>query len=136
MEEENQSDSKKSGHNINSFINIENVTNNFISYYFDKITKNKIQELINDKVLRDYTTIKFNNDKIKCVKLIEFLNRFINYNINITHYNFIDSGSRRIDITVIGTMKKQTEETNFNQTFTICNHENTWYIKNSIFVTF
>ena len=46
------------------------------------------------------------------------------------------SGSRRIDITVIGTMKKQTEKTNFNQTFTICYHENTWYIKNSIFLTF
>lgn len=126
----------KTGYNINNLINIELVANNFIKTYFTNLSGKNIQSLIEAKILRDYTTIKFNNDKLKGVYLIEFLNNLSCYNININTYNYIDSGSRRIDISVIGFMTKEMENINFNQTFIICYQDDSWYIKNSIFLTF
>ena len=71
-------------------------------------------------------------------QIIPFLNNFsrYNYRVNLNKYNYIDSGSRRIDISIIGTMTSQNETINFNQTFIICNQDDSWYIKNSILMTF
>ena len=126
----------KKGYNINNFIDIGEVAQNFIQVYFTNISKNNIQFLINNKIIREYTTIKYNTDKMKGEQIIPFLNNFSRYNIKVNTYNYIDSGSRRIDISIIGTMTSQNETINFNQTFIICNQDDSWYIKNSIFLTF
>lgn len=127
---------KKTGYNINNFIDIGAVVKNFVNTYFTKLSENNIQNLINCKILREYTSIKFNDNKMKGHELLNFLSDFTRYNITINTYNYIDSGSRRIDISVIGNMKQGTDVINFNQTFIICNQDESWYIKNSIFLTF
>ena len=127
---------EKKGYNINNFINIGDVAQKFIQVYFDNIIKNNIQFLIDNKIIREYTTIKFNTDKMKGSQVIPFLNNFSRYGIKVNTFNYIDSGSRRIDISIIGTMTNQQENINFNQTFIICNQDDSWYIKNSIFLTF
>ena len=126
----------KKGYNINNFIDIGEVAQNFIQVYLANISKNNIQFLIDSKIIREYTTIKYNNDKMKGEQIIPFLNNFSRYNIKVNTFNYIDSGSRRIDISIIGTMTSQNETINFNQTFIICNQDDSWYIKNSIFLTF
>ena len=126
----------KKGYNINNYIDIGQVSSDFIKTYFDFLKKNNINGLINNKVLRQYTSIKYDNNKFQGEKLIEFLNTFTNYNIQILKYNYIDSGSRRIDISTIGLLTNKSGNFNFNQTFILCNQDNSWYIKNSIFLIF
>jgi hypothetical protein len=126
----------KKGYNINNFIDIGKVAQDFIHVYFANVSKNNIQFLIDNKMIREYTTIKYNTDKMKGKQVIPFLNNFSRYSIKVNTFNYIDSGSRRIDISIIGTMTSQSENINFNQTFIICNQDESWYIKNSIFLTF
>ena len=127
---------EKTGYNINNYVDVLSVVDNFIKTYFLSLDKNNIQALIENKIIRNYSSIKFNSDKLQGNDIISFLSYFTNYNISINKYNFIDSGSRRIDISVIGVLKNEKELLNFNQTFIICHHDNSWYIKNSIFLTF
>ena len=97
--------------------------------YFTNISKNIVQFLIDNKIIREYTTIKYNTDKMKGEQIIPFLNNFSRYNIKVNTYNYIDSGSRRIDISIIGTMTSQNETINFNQTFIICNQDDSCILK-------
>lgn len=127
---------EKTGYNINNYINISSVVDKFIQTYFLSINNNNIQTLIDNKIIRNYSSIKFNSDRLQGNDIISFLSYFTNYNISINKYNFIDSGSRRIDISVIGVLKNEKDILNFNQTFIICHQDNSWYIKNSIFQTF
>ncbi len=126
----------KTGYNINNFIDIGKVANQFINHYYHSVSENNIQELVEGKILRDYTSIKFNENKLKGNEIISFISNFSDYKINVNTFNYIDSGSRRIDISVIGTLSNNNENINFNQTFIICNQDDSWYIKNSIFLTF
>lgn len=126
----------KTGYNINNFIDIGKVANQFINDYYYYVSENNIQELVEGKILRDYTSIKFNENKLKGNEIISFISNFSNYKIDVNTFNYIDSGSRRIDISVIGTLSNDSENINFNQTFIICNQDDSWYIKNSIFLTF
>lgn len=126
---------EKTEYNINNYVDVRSVVDNFIQTYFLSINNN-IQTLIESKIIRNYSSIKFNSDKLQGNDIISFLSYFANYNISINKYNFIDSGSRRIDISVIGVLKNEKEILNFNQTFIICHQDNSWYIKNSIFQTF
>ena len=126
----------KNGYNINNFIDTGAVAEDFLKTFYTAITSNNIQSLIDNNNIRNYTTIKYNNDKIQGSSIIGFLNNFNNYRVNLNKYNHIDSGSRRIDISVIGSLTNTNENINFSQTFIICNQNNSWYIKNSILMTF
>lgn len=126
----------KTGYNINNYIDIGDISKKLIFEYYSAISGNDIQKLYDSYIIRDYTTIKYNIDKLKGGNIIPFLNNFSRYKINVNTYNYIDSGSRRIDISVIGSLLNEFENIKFNQTFIICNQDNSWYIKNSIFLTF
>lgn len=122
---------EKSGDNIINNCDKEVIVKEFIDIYYNCIKNNTINILINNKLIREYSSIKYYTNIIKGMDIIPFLSNFSNTNININKYNFIESGSRRIDITVIGSLKKNT---NFNQTFILCHQDNFWFIKNSIFL--
>ena len=126
----------KTGYNINNFIDTGIVAKQFINHYYHCISENNIQALVIGKILREYTSIKYNETKLKGNQITSFISNFSHYKINVNTFNYIDSGSRRIDISVIGTLSNDSENVNFNQTFIICNQDNSWYIKNSIFLTF
>ena len=126
----------KSGCNINNYIDTGVVAEKFIQDYYTALSTNNIQSLIDNNTLQEYTTIKMNTDAMKGDKIIPFLNNFVNYKIDMTNYNYVDSGSRRIDISVIGKLSNKSENLNFNQTFIICHKDDYWYIKNSIFIIF
>ena len=126
----------KTGYNINNYIDTGAVAKKFIEDYYTTLSTNNIQSLIDNNTLQEYTTIKMNTDAMKGDKIIPFLNNFVNYKIDMTNYNYVDSGSRRIDISVIGKLTSKSENLNFNQTFIICHKDDYWYIKNSIFIIF
>lgn len=138
--------SNKTGYNINNKIDIGKVAGEFINFYytntsFTNNSSNSIDKLYQINMIRDYTKFKYNGDELKNEQIINFLQMFISsYRVSINKYDFIDNGSRRIDISLIGsaTNISNNEKFNFNQTFTICHQkgEETWYIKNSIFFTF
>lgn len=139
-------ESNKTGYNINNKIDICKVAGEFINFYytntsFTNNSSNRINNLYQINMIRDYTKFKYNGDELKDGQIINFLKMFkSSYRVNINKYDFIDNGSRRIDISLIGTAHhiSNNEKFNFSQTFTICHQkgEDTWYIKNSIFFTF
>ena len=119
----------KNGYNINNFIDTGAVAGDFFKTFYTAITSNNIQSLIDNNNIRNYTTIKYNNDKMEGSNIIEFLNNFNNYRVNLNKYNHIDSGSRRIDISVIGSLTNTNENINFSQTFIICNKDDYGILK-------
>jgi hypothetical protein len=114
--------------NINSYIDTEKVAIDFINYYMLNI-KN-IQQMIDDNVIQHFTTLKYNNIEYKGNVLLKLLEDFGNNNIEIIKIESKDSGSRRIDISVIGKLNEQI----FSQTFLLCNKYKIWFLKNSILI--
>lgn len=120
----------KKGSNINQKIDVNEVVSNFITYYFTNLTTNQ-NKLYEDGIISFNTGIKYNSIYYEKGELETFLLNFYNSNININKYEYIESGSRRIDIVVHGSLN----EGNFFQSFLLCNlKDNKWFIKNSIFM--
>ena len=114
--------------NINAFVDTEKVAVDFINYYFGNI-KN-IQQMINDNVIETFTTLKYDSIEYKGNLLLELLQHFGTSCIEVLKIESKDSGSRRIDISVIGKLNEQV----FSQTFLLCNKDKVWYLKNSILI--
>lgn len=124
-------DVEKTGYNINNRIDIEMVVGEFINYYF--VNFNNVNTLIENGIIKDYTTIKYENDKYTGETLKLFFSNFQGTQFNINKINFLESGSRRIDIIVFGQMINGNFNVSFCQTFVLCNNSDSWFIKNSIF---
>lgn len=119
------------GKNINQIIDISKVVIEFITYFYTNLLGNP-NVLITSGALRDFTTLKFKGVKYTGTELLQALNyiKTLIAPIGGYHsYEFIDCGSRRIDIIV--NFKKDTNI--FVQHFTLCFNKK-WYIKNSMFI--
>jgi hypothetical protein len=114
--------------NINAFIDTGKVAIDFINYYFGNIFN--IQKMINDNVIQTFTTLKYDSIEYKGNVLLELLQEIGTNHIEVLKIESKDSGSRRIDISVIGKLNEQF----FSQTFLLCNKDNVWYLKNSILI--
>ena len=135
-----KSKNKNNGDNINQNIDIPTVVNNFVNYYYSTITTAP-NKLAQDKIIREYSAIKYQQQKLQgddFIKLIQSMHAQ-NLTYNYIQMNFIDSGSRRIDISVIGTISNNTQgilawQKNFSQTFLLSHNKDGWFIKNSILI--
>ncbi len=123
----------KSGNNINQIIDVAQTVNNFIQVYFSYLNSNP-HILVNEKIIDFNTTFKYNDNKYINADLINLLNEFKNYNYTIDNLDYLESGSRRIDILTNGKMIKDDETFIFNQTFLICFANDKWFLKNSILI--
>ena len=126
----------KTGYNINNKIDISKIVIDFINFYISNLNINNIQGFIDSKIIREYTTIKCEEDTFKGDTIIPFLQSFSNYTTIINKFNFLPSGSRRVDVSILATMSNESGSINFNQTFVLCHQDDSWYIKNSIFFSF
>lgn len=131
---------KNNGSNINQNIDIPTVVNNFVTYYYSTITTIPCK-LAHDKIIREYSAIKYQQQKLQGDDFIKLIQSMHSQNLtyNSIQMNFIDSGSRRIDISVIGTIGNNTQGTlgcckNFSQTFLLSHNKEGWFIKNSILI--
>ena len=118
----------KTGYNINNKINPNQLAFDFVNYYYEQLKINP-QQLINDNILRPYTTFKYNSIKYNKDNLVLLLSTLSQCTYNILKIESIESGSRRIDINVIG----QINESIFTQSFIIC-FKDIWFVKNSILI--
>jgi hypothetical protein len=123
--------------NVNQLIDISNVVTQFINIFYNLWITNPI-ELKNRGLIKHFSKISFNKNIFKGD---DFINLLINLKqqglqINITNYEFLDSGSRRIDILLSGTINNISNNIikNFSQTFLIANHNDNWYIHNSMLI--
>ena len=123
----------KSGYNIVNKIDVSKVVSDFIAYYYTNI--NNSSKMISEGVIKEYTKIKYDSTTFTNNNINLFFSKFDGCTMNIKKVNFLDSGSRRIDIVVLGQFQDSNFNLNFFQTFILCNHQNNWYIKNSIFIT-
>lgn len=124
--------------NINQKIDISNIVNQFIKTFYSMwITDTK--KLAQSGLIKSFSSIKYENNKYSGPEFFKVLNilKGPKININVSSFNFIDSGSRRIDICVIGQMTNSLNITkNFTQTFLISHLKDSWFIKNSILIYF
>ena len=84
--------------------------------------------MINDGVIKEYTTFNYNGNIYNKENMLTLMEMFKNSNINITNFQSLESGSRRIDLLLCGVIN----ENQFTQSMTICHLNETWFIKNSI----
>ena len=130
MNKQKKKQAKHSGHNINSFVNHKKVATDFITNYFNFQNTN-VQGLIDNNLLKEYTVLKYNEIEYQHNELISLLCQFQAHNFQVTKFDFITSGSRRIDINVLGLINSSIH---FSQSFIICYENDIWYLKNSIFL--
>jgi hypothetical protein len=125
--------------NVNQLVDISQVVNQFITIFYNLWISNPL-ELKTRGIIKHFSKIAY--DK-KIFRGDDFINLLIGLKqnglqINITKFEFLDSGSRRIDISLIGTIICNINNTNitknFNQTFLIANHNDKWYIHNSMLI--
>ena len=97
---------KNNGDNINQKIDIKKTVVKFINYYFDKFNTNP-NELATSNILREYSSLKYNGTKYSGKNYFNLIASFFKDSIKMkpTKIEFIDSGSRRIDISLIGVAK-------------------------------
>lgn len=125
---------KNNGDNINQKIDLEKLSKEFISFYYKSINTNP-QELVNSKIIREYSDLKFDNNKYRGENFFNIIIKLFKSGIkfNPTKLEFLESGSRRVEIVILGIATDGTINKNFCQTFVISNND-TWFLKNSMLI--
>jgi hypothetical protein len=117
--------------NINNKINIQETSKKFVQYFYKEL-QNNYKNLINHNFLRSYTkvvsnTIKYEGDNI--IPIFDIISKSL---YKIHKIECVDSGSRAININVVGF---KSDNTIFSHTFLICNlKDSVWYLKHVIFI--
>lgn len=124
---------KNNGDNILHKINANDVVNEFINFYYTSFNTNP-DNIINN--IREFSTLKYDGNKYDGKEFYNMICTFYKQQVKMLPKNieFIDSGSRRIDISVIGVAADNKLSKNFSQTFLISHSKEGWYIKNSILI--
>jgi hypothetical protein len=121
--------------NINQTIDISIIVNQFISTFYNIWLSNPY-ELKTKGMILHFSKIAFEKNTYKGDDFINLLNTIKQSNpqISISKFEYLDSGSRRIDISLFGSININNNIKNFSQTFLIANHNDKWYIHNSILI--
>jgi len=123
------------GDQINQRVDIQQVGNNFINFYYTTC-KNNINALFTSGVLKDHTRLRYKDKEYKEQELVQLLTQINQESTFVLEETIImDSGGRRADILVIGKIQMiQTQEIfRFSQYFTIANNkDNEWFIHNTL----
>jgi hypothetical protein len=121
--------------NVNQLIDISQIVNQFITTFYNLWLSNPY-ELKTKGMILHFSKIAFEKKIYKGDDFINLLNAMKQNNpqISITKFEYLDSGSRRIDISLFGTININNNIKNFSQTFLIANHNDKWYIHNSIII--
>ena len=124
-----------SGDQINRRVNVPEVGNQFVNFYYQNL-KSNIQALYDNNIIRGHTRIKYKNNEYKGDQLRSLLEQmgsqlgFVGEEIIV-----MDSGARRADILINGYIvpnNNPTQKIRFAQYFTIANNRDTWFIHNSL----
>tara|TARA_B110000977_G_scaffold201234_1_gene294894 strand:- start:12585 stop:13025 length:441 start_codon:yes stop_codon:yes gene_type:complete len=123
------------GNNIIQKIDIKQTVDNFIAFYYSSLNTNPNQ-LASSNVLRGYSSIKYDGVKHSGKEYFDLVCNFFKNNIkmNPIKVDFIESGSRRIDISLIGAASNKIDNKQFTQTFLLSHNEKGWFVKNSILI--
>ena len=124
----------KSGDNIIQKIDWKDIANQFVTFYYLKQTTAP-NELFTLGTINEYTRFNFNGKILTYMEIYpEILALYEGPPVGFTINNVqsLESGSRRIDILVIGTISKGHLSKQFSQSFILTYHKNTWKIQNSI----
>ena len=111
------------------------VANDFINYYYNNSFTN-IEKLVNDQVIKPYSKLLYEGVQYEGIQFIQFLNNFAKSGVkmNINKYDVFDSGSRMIQIHVLGSLTNNTEAKIISQFFLLIyqgEKDNKWALTNS-----
>lgn len=124
----------KTGNQVNQLIDVSNVGKEFVNFYYTNLSTN-INQLLSSGIIKNHTRILYNNFKYKGDELTQlFLHMHNQLIFNLEDIIVMDSGGRRADVLVQGTIFEKTKSQNlrFSQYFTIANNNNNWFLHNSL----
>lgn len=124
----------KTGNQVNQLIDVSNVGREFVNFYYSNLSAN-INQLLSSGIIKNHTRILYNNFKYKGDELTQlFLHMHNQLIFNLEDIIVMDSGGRRADVLVQGTIFEKTKSQNlrFSQYFTIANNNNNWFLHNSL----
>jgi len=124
-----------SGDQINKKVNVPEIGNQFIAFYFQSLNAN-IQKLYESSTIKPHTRLKYRNIEYKDEQLKVVLQQIgAQLNFIIEESIVMDSGARRADILVNGYIvpnNDNTKKVRFAQYFTIANNNKEWFIHNTL----
>jgi hypothetical protein len=125
------------GNNVNQKNDISIIVDQFIHYYYKTLIENHNQLFI-DKIFDNSSEINVNGIIYKGKdEIYSHLTEFIkNVQINVTKYNFTNSGSRRINILVIGYILNNNTNIPFSQYIHLASFRDIWWIQSYIINNF
>ena len=129
----------KKGKNILQKVDFKPIVESFINFYFSNLSKlTSNQEILS--LFNKNSRIMFSNNVYCGIEQIDTFFTFIksnSQNIQLENYQMLESGSRRIDILINGSITKENQIFKFSQYIFLChiieNKIDKWWIQNSIF---
>lgn len=125
----------RNGDQINQLVDIQQVGNNFIDFYYTSC-KSNINNIFASGIFKDHTRLRYKDKEYKEQELVKLLTQINQESTFVLEETIImDSGGRRADILAIGKiqMRQSREIFRFSQYFTIANNKtNEWFIHNTL----
>ena len=125
----------RNGDQINQLVDIQQVGNNFIDFYYTSC-KSNINNLFTSGIFKDHTRLRYKDKEYKEQELVKLLTQINQESTFVLEETIImDSGGRRADILAIGKiqMRQSGEIFRFSQYFTIENNKDgNWFIHNTL----
>lgn len=125
----------KSGNNVVQKIDIKALASEFIRVFYLYWKQNPQICIQNSNLFYEHSRISFEGTTCKGVEIITILNLIweeTNFDFEISKFNVMDSGSRRIDILVNGFITKKGIKYPFSQYFLLAYIKDSWKLHNSI----
>jgi hypothetical protein len=123
-----------SGDNIIQKIDYHQLAQNFVNFFFAKWTTNPL-EFVTNGLFFEKSKMNLNGNILSGADIVKEMINMANggdlvFSVNKTQA--LDTGSRRVDILVTGTMIKNGVKYNFSNYILIIYQNETWKIQNSI----
>lgn len=125
---------KKNGNNIMQKINTDNLAKSFLDFFYSTWVRNP-NDFYNSGVFYEHSRLSIDGNIYNASDSINYLEKIkigLNFNIEISKFSCMDSGSRRMDILVNGFMYKNNVKYPFSQYFLLAYFKDSWKIQNSI----
>jgi hypothetical protein len=125
----------KSGNNVVQKIDIKALASEFIRVFYLSWKQHPRICMENSNLFYEHSRISFEGTTCKGHEIITILNLIweeTNFDFEISKFNLMDSGSRRIDILVNGFITKKGTKYPFSQYFLLTYIKDSWKLHNSI----
>jgi hypothetical protein len=126
------SQKKTSGDQFVNKVDMKQVCNNFLKFYYNTWSTN-VPQLVSSPIWKHHTKININGNSVTPQQAVQFHQNFQGAVFDSFSHQFIPDGSRRLDILVKGRISKSGHSKVFVQSFALVELKGNFFIKSTQF---